>query len=154
MPDAETGERAKRLERVRQAAKGDKELKFTALLHHVNVDLLRGSCYSLKKQAAAGVDGVTWQAYGDGLEERLADLHGRIHRGAYYSKPSRRAWIPKPDGRQRPPGIAALEDKVVRHAVVQVLNRIREEDLDIRSFFDKVGHDHLERFISKPITAT
>jgi RNA-directed DNA polymerase len=78
------------LERVRQAAKGDSRLKFTALLHHVNVDLLQGSCYSLKKQAAAGVDGVTWQAYGDGLEERLMDLHGRIHRGAYHAKPSRR----------------------------------------------------------------
>jgi RNA-directed DNA polymerase len=71
------------LERVRQAAKGDKQLKFTALLHHVNVDLLRTSYHSLKKQAAAGVDGVTWRAYGDGLEERLTDLHGRIHRGAY-----------------------------------------------------------------------
>ena len=71
------------LERVRQAAKGDKQLKFTALLHHVNVDLLRTSYHSLKKQAAAGVDGVTWRAYGDGLEERLTDLHGRIQRGAY-----------------------------------------------------------------------
>jgi RNA-directed DNA polymerase len=92
------------LERVRQAAKGDKELKFTALLHHVSVDLLRGSYYSLNKQAAAGMDGVTWQTYGDGLEERIADLHGRIHRGAYHAKPSRRVWIPKPDGRQRPLG--------------------------------------------------
>ena len=71
------------LERVRQAAKGDKQLKFTALLHHVNVDLLRTSYHSLKKQAAAGVDGVTWREYGDGLEERLTDLHGRIDRGAY-----------------------------------------------------------------------
>jgi len=78
------------LERVRQAAKGDKQLKFTALLHHVNVDLLRSSYYDLKRNAAAGVDGVTWQAYGDGLEERLADLHGRIHRGAYHARPSRR----------------------------------------------------------------
>ena len=170
------------LERVRQAAKGDSQLKFTALLHHVSVDLLRSSFYSLIKQAAAGVDGVTWQAYGDGLEERLTDLHGRIHRGAYHARPSRRVWIPKTDGRQRPLGIAALEDKVVQHAVVQVLNQIWEEDfkgfsygfrpersqhdaldalyvgitgrkvnyvldLDIRSFFDKVGHDHLERFL-------
>ena len=170
------------LDRVRQAAKGNKELKFTALLHHVNVELLRSSYYGLKKQAAAGVDGVTWQEYGDGLEERLADLQGRIHRGAYHAKPSRRVWIPKPDGRQRPLGIAALEDKVVQQAVVEVLNQIWEEDfldfsygfrpgrsqhdaldalytgitqrqvnyvldLDIRSFFDKVGHDHLEKFI-------
>ena len=74
------------LDRVRQAAKGDKKLRFTALLHHVNVELLRSSYYSLKKQAAAGVDGVTWQEYGDGLEERLADLHGRIHRGAYQAQ--------------------------------------------------------------------
>lgn len=170
------------LDRVRQAAKGNKELKFTALLHHVNVELLRSSYYGLKKQAAAGVDGVTWQEYGDGLEERLADLQGRIHRGAYHAKPSRRVWIPKPDGRQRPLGIAALEDKVVQQAVVEVLNQIWEEDfldfsygfrpgrsqhdaldalytgiaqrqvnyvldLDIRSFFDKVEHDHLEKFI-------
>ena len=170
------------LERVRQAAKGDKQLKFTALLHHVDVELLRNSYYDLKRKAAAGVDGVTWQAYGDGLEERLTDLHGRIHRGAYHAKPSRRVWIPKSDGRQRPLGIAALEDKIVQRAVVQVLNQIWEEDfqdfsygfrpgssqhkaldalyvgitsrkvnyvvdLDIRSFFDKVGHDHMEKFI-------
>jgi RNA-directed DNA polymerase len=89
------------LERVRQAAKGDKQLKFTALPHHVNVDLLRSSCYDLKRNAAAGVDGVTWQVWGDGLEERLTDLHGRIHRGAYHAQPSRRVWIPKTDGRQR-----------------------------------------------------
>ena len=115
------------LERVRQAAKGDKQLKLTALLH-VNVELLRSSYYSLKRQAAAGVDGVTWQEYGDGLEDRLTDLHGRIHRGAYHAKPSRRVWIPKPDGRQRPLGIAALEDKIVQSAVVTVLNCIWEED--------------------------
>ena len=104
------------LERVRRAAKGDKQLKFTALLHHVNADLLRSSYYDLKRNAAAGVDGVTWQVYGDGLEERLTDLHGRIQRGAYHAKPSRRVWIPKTDGRQRPLGIAALEDKIVQHA--------------------------------------
>jgi len=116
------------LDRVRQAAKRDKQLRFTALLHHVNIDLLRGSYYDLKRRAAAGVDGVTWQAYGDGLEERLADLHGRIHRGAYRAKPSRRAWIDKDDGRKRPLGIAALEDKIVQSAVMQVLNPIWEED--------------------------
>ena len=116
------------LDRVRQAAKADKKVRFTTLLHHVNIDLLRSSYYGLKKQAAAGVDGVTWQEYGDGLEERITDLHGRIHREAYQAKPSRRVWIPKPDGRQRPLGIAALEDKIVQAAVVKVLSQIWEED--------------------------
>ena len=103
-------------------------MRFTALLHHVNVELLRSSYYNLKRKAAAGVDQVTWQEYGDGLEERLVDLHGRIHRGAYHAKPSRRVWIAKDDGRQRPLGIAALEDKIAQAAVVQVLNQIWEED--------------------------
>lgn len=170
------------LDRVRQAAKGDPKMRFTALLHHVNLELLRSSYYNLKKGAAAGVDGVRWQEYGDGLEARLADLHGRIHRGAYHAQPSRRVWIPKADGRQRPLGIAALEDKIVQAAVVRVLNSIWEEDflnfsygfrpgrsqhdaldalyvgitskkvnyvvdLDIRSFFDRVEHGHLEKFV-------
>src|SRR5438309_1263414 len=78
------------LDRVRQAAKGDRKMRFTALLHHVNVDLLGSSYYGLKRRAAAGVDEVTWKEYGDGLEERIADLYGRIHRGAYHAKPSRR----------------------------------------------------------------
>jgi RNA-directed DNA polymerase len=117
------------LDRVREAAKKDGKLQFTALLHHVNIDLLRDSYYSLKKQAAPGVDGVRWEEYGQGLEARLCDLHGRIHRGAYRGQPSRRVWIPKPEGRQRPLGIAALEDKVVQHAVGTVLNQIWEEDL-------------------------
>jgi len=116
------------LDRVRQAAQRDKQLRFTALLHHVNIDLLRSSYYDLKRQAAAGVDGVTWQEYGDGLEGRLTDLHGRIHGGAYRAQPSRRVWIDKDDGRKRPLGIAALEDKIVQSAVVQVLNPIWEED--------------------------
>jgi len=103
-------------------------MRFTALLHHVNVELLRSSYYNLKRQAAAGVDQVTWQEYGDGLEEQLVDLHGRIHRGAYHAKPSRRVWIAKEDGRKRPLGIAALEDKIVQAAVVEVLNQIWEED--------------------------
>src|SRR5450432_3688297 len=90
------------LDRVREAAKGDPKMRFTALLHHVNIELLRSSYLHLKRGAAAGVDGVTWQEYGDGLEERLKDLHGRIHRGAYHAKPSRRVWIAKADGRQRP----------------------------------------------------
>jgi len=116
------------LDRVREAAQKDKKLRFTALLHHITIDLLRSSYYDLKRQAAAGVDGVTWQAYGDGLEERLADLHGRVHGGAYRAKPSRRVWIDKADGRKRPLGIAALEDKILQAAVVQVLNQIWEED--------------------------
>src|ERR1700676_2573396 len=112
------------LERVREAAKREGKLKFTALLHHVSIDLLRESYYSLKKQAAPGVDGMTWADYGQGLEARLSDLHGRIHRGAYRAQPSRRVWIPKADGRQRPLGIQALEDKVVQHAVGTGLNQI------------------------------
>ena len=104
------------LARVREAAKKDSKQKFTALLHHVSVDLLRDSYYSLKKKAAPGVDGMTWEAYGKDLEARLADLHGRIHRGAYRAQPSRRVWIPKADGRQRPLGIAALEDKIAQYA--------------------------------------
>jgi len=116
------------LDRVREAARRDKGLQFTALLHHVTIDQLRRSYHSLKKRAAAGVDGMTWAEYGEGPEGRLADLHGRIHRGAYRAKPSRRVWIPKTDGRQRPLGIAALEDKIVQHAVGTVLNQIWEED--------------------------
>ena len=108
---------------MRETARKNGKLKFTALLHHVTVELLRESYYGLKRQAAPGVDGVTWQEYGEGLEERLADLHGRIHRGAYRAQPSRRVWIPKADGRKRPLGIAALEDKIVQHAVGEVLNR-------------------------------
>jgi group II intron reverse transcriptase/maturase len=116
------------LERVREAARKDKKLKFTALLHHVSIDLLRDSYHSLKKQAAPGVDGVTWEEYGQDLEARLIDLHGRIHRGAYRAQPTRRVWIPKSDGRQRPLGIATLEDKIVQYAVATVLNQIWEED--------------------------
>jgi group II intron reverse transcriptase/maturase len=116
------------LERVREAAKKDGKQKFTALLHHVSIDLLRESYYSLKRKAAPGVDGMTWREYGEDLEGRIGDLHGRIHRGAYRARPSRRAWILKSDGRKRPLGIAALEDKVVQSAVGKVLNQIWEED--------------------------
>jgi group II intron reverse transcriptase/maturase len=171
---------------VRQAARQDKEVRFTALLHHVNIDLLRSSYYSLKRRAAAGVDGMTWQEYGEGLEDRLADLHGRIHSGGYQAKPSRRVWIPKTDGRQRPLGIAALEDKIAQRAVGTVLNQIWEEDfqgfsygfrqersqhealdalyvgitqkkvnwvldLDIKSFFDKIGHEWMIKFVEHRI---
>jgi RNA-directed DNA polymerase len=116
------------LERVRETARKDGKLKFTALLHHVSIDLLRQSYYSLKKKAAPGVDGMTWEEYGRNLEARISDLHGRIHRGAYRARPSRRVWISKDDGRQRPLGVAALEDKVVQYAVGIVLNQIWEED--------------------------
>jgi RNA-directed DNA polymerase len=97
---------------VRKAARERKEMKFTALLHHLTVGLLRDSFYALKRRAAPGVDGVTGQEYETGLEGRLADLHSRVHRGAYRAQPSRRVYIPKLDGRQRPLGVAALEDKV------------------------------------------
>jgi len=116
------------LDRVREAARKDRKKKFTALLHHVTIDRLRDAYQSLKRRAAAGVDGVTWDAYGQDLEVRLADLHARVHRGAYRAKPSRRVYIPKPDGRQRPLGIAALEDKILQRAVVEVLNAIYEVD--------------------------
>ena len=113
---------------VRQAAKTRKQERFTALLHHVTVELLRDSFYALKRKAAPGVDGVTWQEYETGLEDRLVDLHSRVHRGAYRAQPSRRVYIPKADGRQRPLGVAALEDKIVQQAVVTVLNEIYEVD--------------------------
>ena len=117
---------------VRKAAKERKQERFTALLHHLTVGLLRDSFYALKRQAAPGVDGVTWQEYETGLEDRLVDLHSRVHRGAYRAQPSRRVYIPKADGRQRPLGIAALEDKIVQQAVVTILNQIYE--VDFRGF--------------------
>ena len=116
------------LVRVREAARRDGKLRFTALLHHVDVGLLRSSYYALKRNAAAGVDGVTWQDYGQALESNLEGLHGRVHRGAYRALPSRRHYIPKPDGRERPLAIAALEDKIVQRAVATVLEQIYEED--------------------------
>lgn len=116
------------LDRILEAAKRDKNLRFTSLMHHITVDRLRAGYYMLKKEVAAGVDDVTWHEYGEGLEDRLTDLHGRVQGGRYRAKPSKRVWIPKPDGRQRPIGIAALEDKVVQQAVVWVLTQIYEED--------------------------
>jgi RNA-directed DNA polymerase len=113
---------------VRKAARERKEMKFTALLHHLTVGLLRESFFALKRRAAPGVDGVTWREYESGLDGRLADLHRRVHRGAYQALPSRRVYIPKPDGRQRPLGVAALEDKIVQQAVVTILNQIYEQD--------------------------
>ncbi len=116
------------LEGVRRAAKARKQEKFTALLHHLTIDLLRESFYSIKRSAAAGVDQVTWKAYAEGVEDRLRDLHDRVHRGAYRAQPSRRVYIPKSDGRQRPLGVAALEDKIVQQAVTRILNQIYETD--------------------------
>ena len=125
----QSGERVSQgLAGVRKAARERKGMKFTALLHHLTVGLLRDSFYALKRKAAPGVDGVTWQEYEAGLEDRLADLHSRVHRGAYRAQPSRRVYIPKADGRQRPLGVAALEDKIVQQAVVTILNQIYEED--------------------------
>jgi RNA-directed DNA polymerase len=113
---------------VREVARKEKREKFTALLHHVTESLLRDSYYALKRNAAPGVDGVTWKEYETDLEKRLQDLHDRVHQGTYRAQPSKRAYIPKADGRQRPLGIAALEDKIVQQAVVTVLNQIYEED--------------------------
>jgi RNA-directed DNA polymerase len=116
------------LGRVRQAALRNKKERFSALFHHITIERLREAFYQIRKNAAPGVDGVLWPQYEENLEENLQDLHERLHRGAYRAKPSRRAYIPKPDGRQRPLGIAALEDKVVQRAVAEVLNAIYEVD--------------------------
>src|SRR5262252_3063780 len=126
---------------VRQAARERKQERFTALLHHLSVGLLRDSFYALKRQASPGVDGVTWQEYETGLEDRLVDLHSRVHRGAYQARPSRRVYIPKADGRQRPLGVAALEDKIVQQAVVTILNQIYEVDFKGFSYGFRPGRN-------------
>jgi len=113
---------------VRQVAQQDKEARFTALLHHVDLDRLRAAYWALRPKAAPGVDGVTWTDYGQDLEGNLQDLHQRVHCGSYRARPSRRAYIPKADGRLRPLGIASLEDKILQRAVVEVLNAIYETD--------------------------
>ncbi len=135
------------LGRVRQAARQKKKGKFTALLHHVTVDLLRDAFLALKRRAAPGVDGLTWEAYEVGLEGNLQALHTKVHRGSYRAQPVRRRFIPKPDGKQRPLGIAALEDKIVQRAVVAVLNAIYEEDFLGFSYGFRPGrsqHDALD----------
>jgi group II intron reverse transcriptase/maturase len=132
---------------VRQVAERDKEARFTALLHHVNAESLRTAYRAQKRRAAPGVDGVTWEAYGRRLEANLQDLHGRLHRGAYRAKPSRRVFIPKGDGRQRPLGVATMEDKIVQSAVVEVLNAIYETDFLGFSYGFRPGrsqHDALD----------
>ncbi|MER8556653.1 group II intron reverse transcriptase/maturase [Mesorhizobium sp. M1217] len=135
------------LDRVRQAARLRKKEKFTALFHHINVDTLRTAFYVLKRKAAPGVDGMTWQDYETDLEPRLRDLHERVHRGAYRPQPSRRTFIPKADGKQRPLVIAALEDKIVQGATVMVLNAIYEGDFCGFSYGFRPGrgsHDALD----------
>jgi retron-type reverse transcriptase len=117
---------------VRKVAQEKRQERFTSLLHHVTVDLLRSSFFGLKKDAAPGVDGVTWAEYENDLEARLTGLKDRIHRGAYRAQPSRRIYLPKADGRKRPIGIAALEDKLVQQAVVTILNAVYE--VDFRGF--------------------
>ena len=116
------------LDRIRQAARQRKKERFTALFHHISVELLRESYLALKRKASPGVDGLTWRAYQADPDRNLTDLHDRVHRGAYRALPSRRRYIPKADGRQRPLAIAALEDKIVQRATVTVLNAIYEED--------------------------
>lgn len=133
--------------RVREVARHDKKAQFTALLHHVTVDLLRDSFYALKKHAAPGVDGVTWQSYEIGLEDRLRRLHEKVHLGTYRAQPSRRTYIPKADGKKRPLGVATLEDKVVQHATVAVLNAVYETDFQGFSYGFRPGrsqHDALD----------
>jgi RNA-directed DNA polymerase len=138
------------LARIRQAARQRKKEKFTALLHHISIDLLDEAFFELKEDAAAGVDGLSWADYEQNLERNLEDLHARIHRGAYRALPSRRVCIPKADGRQRPLAIAALEDKILQRATVAVLNAIYEEDLLGFSYGFRPGrgtHDALDALV-------
>jgi group II intron reverse transcriptase/maturase len=135
------------LDRVREVARKDKGARFTALLHHVNLDRLREAYWAINPRAATGVDGETWGSYGQDLEANLRDLHERVHSGAYRAKPSRRAYIPKADGRQRPLGIASLEDKILQRAVAEVLNAVYEEDFLGFSYGFRPGrspHDALD----------
>ncbi|MCA1680555.1 MAG: group II intron reverse transcriptase/maturase, partial [Actinobacteria bacterium] len=132
---------------MRQVAREDKDVRFTALLHHVTVDRLREAYRAISPGAAAGVDGVTWRDYGPDLEANLQDLHARVHGGAYRAKPTRRVFVPKPDGRLRPLGVAALEDKILQRALVEVLNAVYEEDFLGFSYGFRPGrspHDALD----------
>src|ERR671913_2494011 len=173
-------------DRLRQAVARNKKERLTALLHHVSLDTLRWAFFEQRKDAAPGIDCLIWEGYTVDLGTRLADLHDRLHRGAYRALPSRRRYIPKPDGRQRPLGVAALEDKIVQAAVVMILTPIYEAeflgfsygfrpgrgqhdaldalavgikgrnvrwilDADIRSFFDRISHDWLIRFLEHRI---
>src|SRR5215216_4436095 len=134
-------------DRLRQAVARNKKERLTALLHHVSLDTLRWAFFEQRKDAAPGIDRLTWEEYAVDLETRLADLHARVHRGAYRALPSRRRYIPKPDGRQRPLAIAALEDKIVQKATVAVLNTIYEADFLGFSYGFRPGrgqHDALD----------
>jgi RNA-directed DNA polymerase len=138
------------LERIRQVARQRKKEKFTALLHHISFDLLEEAFYELKENAAPGVDGLTWREYEADLDGKLEDLHARLHRGAYRALPSRRVYIPKPDGRQRPLAVAALEDKIVQRAAAAVLNAIYEEDFLGFSYGFRPGrgaHDAMDALV-------
>ncbi len=138
------------LERIRQAARQRKEERFTALLHHISTDLLQEAYYELREQAAPGVDGLSWKTYEADLERNLEDLHARVQRGAYRAQPSRRVYIPKPDGRERPIAVAALEDKIVQRATAAVLNAIYEEDFLGFSYGFRPGrgaHDALDALV-------
>jgi len=138
----QSGERVSQgLSGVRQAARERRREQFNNLLHHLTTGLLRESFYALKREAAAGVDGVRWREYEEGLEDRLIDLHSRVHRGAYRAQPSRRVYLRKDDGRQRPLGIAALEDKIVQQAVVTILDQIYEVDFRGFSYGFRPGRD-------------
>jgi RNA-directed DNA polymerase len=135
------------LDRVREVARRDKDARFTALLHHVSLERLVMAYWDLSPKAAPGVDGVTWQDYGQDLVANLRDLHDRVHSGRYRAKPSRRAYIPKTDGRLRPLGIAALEDKILQRAVTGVLNAVYEADFRGFSYGFRPGrgqHDALD----------
>src|SRR3977135_2261465 len=135
------------LERIRQVARERKKERFTALFHHINTELLTEAFFELEENAAPGVDRLTWKDYEADLERNLEDLHDRVHRGAYRALPSRRVFIPKPDGRQRPLAVAALEDKIVQRAVVALLNAIYEEDFLGISYGFRPGrgtHDALD----------
>src|ERR1035438_7423132 len=135
------------LQRVREAARRDKKARFTALLHHITVQRLRESFYALKRDAAPGVDGVVWKEYLQELDSRLGALHTAVHRGSYRAQPVRRTYIPKTDGTERPLGVASLEDKIIQHAVVTVLNAIYESDFVGISYGFRPGrsqHDALD----------
>lgn len=135
------------LGRVRQAAKQRRKERFTALFHHLNPEMLRTAFFALKREAAPGVDGMTWQGYEADLDRKIDDLWDRVHRGAYRAQPSRRRYIPKPDGRQRPLAVAALEDKIVQRATTALLNAIYEEEFLGFSYGFRPGrgqHDALD----------
>src|SRR6516165_6832331 len=132
---------------VRQAARQNKSVRFTALLHHVTTDLLKQSYLSLERDSAPGIDGMTWQAYGENLEEKLKELHDKVHRGSYRAHPARRTYIPKADGSKRPLSILCLEDKIVQQAVATVLEAIYEQDFLGFSYGFRPGrsqHDALD----------